>query len=165
VQLAETRRQLTAFFDLYLKGDESNWSLVWGPAMRANPRTVTQVNPGVTLTPSEQTWSVLPGARSRFSLTVTNRGRGPTSYTVLVSGNLWPVQIETPQTSVLPVNGSGVVTVSFHGRLPVGAPETDTVTVSVRSDADGKTRAYATLNLRLAKPAPKRDDPLRPGDR
>lgn len=165
VQLAETRRQLTAFFDLYLRDDEANWSFVWGPAMRSNPQTVTQVNPGVTLTPIEQTWAVLRGGRSRFTMTVTNRGRGPTSYTVLVSGNRWPIQVETPQTAVLPFNGTANVSVAFTGYLPTGMPETDTVTVSVRSDSDGKTRAYATLNLRTAKPAIGRNDPLRPGGR
>ncbi|MCW5936659.1 MAG: hypothetical protein KIT11_05065 [Fimbriimonadaceae bacterium] len=77
LQLAETRRLLTAFFDLNLKRDQTRWRLVWGPEMVGNPQTTTTFDPGARATPPELTREVPRNQRATFDVTVHEYGPGP----------------------------------------------------------------------------------------
>ncbi len=148
-QLAETRRLLTSFFNLFLKADQSDWSLVWGPLMRDNPLTRTTFDPGATVTPDRVTRTIPRGQRTTYEVVVRNTTSVSTSFTVLVSDNRWPMLLLNPVTPVLPPGGEATVRVAFTGFTPGSGANSDTTTLSLRSDRDGLTRAFATLTTVL----------------
>jgi dienelactone hydrolase len=148
-QLLETRRQLTAFFDLYLKKNQTNWSQVWGTDMRGNPRVQTTFDAGVVVTPESQTRTIPRGTKTTYELTVTNTGRGPDTYAIQISGNRWPMILLNPSTPTLQVGQSAVVRVAFTGFVAGGGATQDTVVVSARSARDGVTRAIGTATTQF----------------
>lgn len=148
-QLLETRRQLTAFFDLYLKKDQTNWNQVWGLDMRGNPRVQTTFDAGVVVTPESQTRMIPRGSRTTYELTITNTGRGPDTYAIQISGNRWPMILLNPSTPTLQVGETAVVRVAFTGFVAGGGATQDTVVVSARSARDGVTRAIGTATTQF----------------
>ena len=148
-QLLETRRQLTAFFDLYLKKDQTNWNQVWGLDMRGNPRVQTTFDAGVLVTPESQTRMIPRGSRTTYELTITNTGRGPDTYAIQISGNRWPMILLNPSTPTLQVGETAVVRVAFTGFVAGGGATQDTVVVSARSARDGVTRAIGTATTQF----------------
>jgi dienelactone hydrolase len=148
-QLLMTRRQLTAFFNLYLKKDQSVWSRVWGPEMKGDPAVQTTYDAGVVVSPESQTRTVPRGSGTTYEFTVTNVGRGPDSYAIQISGNRWPMILLNSSTPTLQVGQSAVVRVAFTGFVVGGGATQDTVVVSARSGRDGVTRAFGTATTVL----------------
>jgi hypothetical protein len=88
-QLQLTRRLLTAFFELYLRGNLAAWDWVWGDAVRKDPLIQLTAESGVVLEP-DYTIRYTPTPRVLVHrLFVRNKSRYPQQYAILVSGNQW----------------------------------------------------------------------------
>ncbi|MBL9122045.1 MAG: dienelactone hydrolase family protein [Planctomycetaceae bacterium] len=139
-QLAHSRSELTAFFELYLKGDQSAWRSVWGPEAEGDPAFESQLNPGIVI----EQLATLPGEGSLVhQLVVTNSGAVPDSYDLLFEGNEFDSQLSFLATPELAPGES------FAFELTVSEGESflvsDTALVSARSHRDGGTRGYALV--------------------
>lgn len=146
-QLALTRRLLTSFFHLYLKGDQSVWSSVWGPQMLADPAVTTTYDPGVKLAPPGLRKSGPAGATLVYPFTLTNLGTQPASYTLLSEDNTWPLTFQPAQTPVLAPGAQAAITVLVD--VPISPPASvDGAVISARSDLDGATRCFARLRAK-----------------
>ena len=147
-QLAITRRTLTAFFQLYLKGDQEAWSLVWGPAADADADVdASRRDPGISLTPAHVAAGGFAGRTVVVDFLLKNTGPEATSYAVLQEGATWPTMVTPVQTELLSPDQTEPVQVSVT--VPEGVVGLlDSVVVSARSDLDGGTRGFATVETR-----------------
>ncbi len=145
-QLAITRRLLTQFFNLYLKGDQAVWRSVWGPERDADPSVATTAAAGILVQPESTSITACPGSVTTVSVSVTNTGPASTSYTLLAEENYFPVAITPQQTSSVAPGQSA--TVALAATVPVGVqPAELAVLVSARSDLDGGTRGWTRITL------------------
>lgn len=143
-QLAITRRLLTAFFNLYLKSDQTEWAQVWGPSALSDPQVVMTFDPGITLAPASASGAGAAGEVVSRTFTLTNAGRQATSYSLLASGAHWSANVTPSATAVL--NPGQTTTLDVAVAIPFGSPYTsDTVLISARADVDGGTRGLASL--------------------
>jgi dienelactone hydrolase len=140
-QQSITRRLLTEWFNLYLKGDQGPWRAVWGPEFDDDTRIVMTVNPGVTLSPSSATAETWNGAAASYAVEVKNTGTVAASYTLPAEGNTWPVTFAPSTTPSLAPGATAGVTVTVTA-LTGGTTGSDTALISARSSVDGGTRAY-----------------------
>jgi dienelactone hydrolase len=147
-QLAITRRTVTAFFQLYLKGDQEAWTLVWGPAADLDPDVdASRLDAGVRLSPDSVSIGGFEDEAVEAELVLENTGPAATSYTLLQEGAAWPTVLTPEQTGVLQPEQSTVVTVAVT--VPAGGIGLqDSVLVSARSELDGGTRGFATVDTR-----------------
>lgn len=145
-QLSQTRRLLTSFFNLYLKRSEADWKQVWGASLEG-PLVIAQRNSGFELVPLVQTVTAPVGVDTVITVSVTNRGQTPESFTVFVEQRRWIVVTSPQQTAVLAPNQSA--TISFRVRRLWKNPTLlNRLDVSLRKDSDSLTRAAATIDLR-----------------
>ena len=145
-QLGQTRRLLTSFFNLYLKRSEADWKQVWGSTLE-EPLVIAQRNPGFEIGPVTQEAAAPVGVNTVISVSVTNRGQTPESYTVFVEQRRWIVFTNPQQTGVLAPNQSA--TISFRvRRLWKNSVLLNRIYVSLRKDSDTLTRSAATIDLR-----------------
>jgi len=145
-QLAETRRMLTAFFNLYLKSDEASAKKVWGSELE-NTLVQAQRNSGIVISPLAQNVDAPVGVPTTFSVTVVNRGAVAASYSVFVEKRRWVVMMNPQQTAVLNPNQSAVITFQVR-RLWKNSSMLNEHLISIRSNTDNLTRTYATATLR-----------------
>jgi hypothetical protein len=144
-----TRRLLTAWFNLYLKQDQSVWPLVWGEAMISSTDVTTTFDPGVVVEPSAPWVAGHTGTDARVDVLVRNTGARTTSYSLFVSENLWPAFIIPAMTGLLGPAEETTVTLTLT--LPEQTiPSDDRALVSVRSDEDGATRGWTSVHAYLA---------------
>lgn len=144
-QLAETRRLLTSFFNLYLKENETHWKQVWGPEL-TNSLVQAQTNPGIEINPPTQNVSAPVGINTNFSITVTNRGANPVSFRIFSEQRRWIVVTNPPNTAVLNPNQSATVNFTVR-RLWKNPPNLNRIFISVRNNSDNLTRNFAGVNL------------------
>lgn len=151
-QLAITRRLLVAWFNLYLKGDQSLWPIVWGEAMLADPQVTTTFDAGIVLTPPATTPVGRGGSTIDVDVQITNTDDQSTSYTMLVEDNTWPVTITPSQTPALAPNAA--TSIPLQVSLPA-APgvTTDEFLFTARSDADNATRTFYRFQIDKTNPA------------
>ena len=142
-QLAVTRRLLTEFFQLYLKGDQVPWRAVWGPELDDDPLVGLELESGIGLGPDGQSGTGYNGLPVSFELTAANEGSLSTSYTLLAEENLWPAEISPSPTGAISPGDSAAVTARITP--PESGAGPDSVLVSARSDLDGGTRAYVRM--------------------
>jgi dienelactone hydrolase len=143
-QLEITRRQLTAFFELYLRGDQGAWRLVWGPEYFANANLDTSAtDAGIGVSVPSGTQSAAVGRDVAYTLTITNTGAQPSAYAIFAEDNAWTTTIMPTTTAPLAPGASADITVSVA--VGAGGAAEDTVLVSARAQRDGGTRAYITL--------------------
>lgn len=151
-QLAFGRRELTTFFDLYLKGDQSVWRQVWGPERLAQAGVVdTQLDPGFTITPDAASKTGGPGGALTFDLLVKNTTDFADSYRLFSEDNQWPLSFSIDQTPVL--NPGQTFSLTATITLPAAADGFDKALVSARSDRDGGTRAFTYVTAVVPEPA------------
>lgn len=145
-QLAITRRLLTAFFNLYLKSDQTEWAQVWGPSALSDPQVVMTFDPGITLTPASAGGAGAAGEAVSRTFTLTNTGRQMTSYSLFASGAHWSASVTPTATAVL--NPGQMTTLDVAVAIPFGSPYTsDALLISARTDVDGGTRGLASLSI------------------
>lgn len=149
-QLTITRRLLTEFFNLYLKGDQSQWPVVWGTAVAADPLvSMSQIDAGIEVMPESAESSACPGGTAELAVSVQNTGPLTTSVTILVESGGWPASATPTQTPVLSPGGAASVVVQVQ--IPPGTtPASDTLLISARRDVDGGTRGYAHVTVSRA---------------
>ena len=143
-QLQRTRRLLTEFFNLYLKGDQAPWRAVWGPEWDDDPQVIISLDAGQALAPEVQVGETYFGAEAAYMLTLTNSSPYATSYTLLAEENAWPLAFSP---AVTPSLGPGqTTTVQMTVRPPAGTTAVqEGALVSARSDRDAGTRSYARV--------------------
>ncbi len=144
-QLAQTRRLLTNFLNLYLNNDQTAWRETWGPELLADSAVGTQANAGISLGPVERSGSGEPGSDVSYSLTLTNAGPRAVSVSLFYEDNAWPTTVAPAQTAVLKPGDSTQVTVEVTIPEDAAADAKDAVLVSARNDADGGTRTYVRI--------------------
>lgn len=146
-QLQITRRLLTGFFNLYLKGEQEMWRPVWGPPMREEPLVRTTWDVGFTASPDSQTVTASPGQAAVFSLTVRNTTSAPLGLQPIVIDTTWRAIV--PDTvGELAAGESRAIRVSV--RVPSGTPAGEYgILATFRSGADGLTRTYGRLVVRV----------------
>lgn len=142
-QLALTRQLLTEFFNLHLKGDQSQWLAVWGPQLDADPLVSTTSDPGIGATPATQSLEGEPGQIVSTTVTVQNTSARADSYDILDEGSTWIVTTTPNVVGPLNPGESGDVDVAIE--IAGGGADTAEVIVSARSQLDGGTRGYATI--------------------
>jgi hypothetical protein len=164
-QLEITRREMVTFFDLYLKPDSGPWREVWGPEQADDPQIVLQSDPGIDLSPANQTGQGSPGSVVSYSVTVTNLDTQPTDYALMAEDYArpsvpppWPVRLIPGRTSVLNTNESASVIV--HVQLPDTPRPEETILISALSDRDGGTRQFATVTTGAGAKDRRRDDKI-----
>jgi len=151
-QLAITRRLLTEFFLLHLKGDQGEWTAVWGPALPPSSETTTARDPGATLSVDPAELSQAPGVKGVGHVTVTNAGPLPSAFTLLCDGERgWEVSFEPATTPVLDAGKSAQVV--FTATASEGALARSAV-ISARREVDGGTRAWGEIELDPDLPMP-----------
>ncbi len=149
---AISRRLVTAFFNLYLQGEErAHWRAVWGPEKSADPLFSTiALDGGSQVAPAgPASASGAPGTVLTYTVAVTNTQTTSDTFTVWASGNRWGTTV-TPDSLVLEPGASGEVTVAVTWPAGALAKEVryDTVILSVRQ-SDGLSRGATTLTSEL----------------
>lgn len=143
-QLTFTRRELTTFFDFYLKRDQSLWRQVWGPELTADAQVVPQVDSGIRVIPDLASRQGLPGQPLSYQVTVVNQGRGAASFELFSEDQTWPTLVSPPVTPVLAPGQSTTVTVQVTPPAAAFGAQ-DRLLLSARTSADGLTRGYTQL--------------------
>lgn len=144
VNRAFARAELTSFFDLYLKGDQSAWRRQWGPERLALSGIQTQLDPGVTITSDHPVLTGQPGSQAIFHLTIRNTSGFANSFHLFSEDNGWSVDFASDHTPSLAPGGifetDAFVTIPL---LPGLA--TDQALLSARSDRDNGTRGFTII--------------------
>ncbi len=146
IQLAITRRMLTAFFDLNLKSDQSVWTTVWGPdAPPSGGVTATSVS-GIGVTAAASSVTAAPGGESTpISITITNSGPVSCSYTLQAQGaSGWSAILDPTQTPALAPGSFAVANLRVWAPGLAGAAA-GSILVSARSDRDQATRSFGVV--------------------
>jgi dienelactone hydrolase len=149
-QLEIARREMVTFFDLYLKPDSDPWREVWGPEQGDDPQVVLQSDPGIDLSPANQTGQGSPGSVVSYSFMVTNLDTQPTGYALMAEDYLWPSAPPPWPASFIPgrtpvLKPSESASVIMHVQLPDTPRPEETILISALSDRDGGTRQFATV--------------------
>lgn len=101
VQLQITRRLLTEFFNLYLKGDATLAANVWSAPNSAE--VVRQSNPGLVVQPSSAEVQIIKKSRGEIALQLANTAREPAHYAAQAANSGWLVSISpNPARSLSP---------------------------------------------------------------
>lgn len=156
-QLAVTRRLLTEWFLLYLKGTQTPWRSVWGPDLGADARVQTASASGFGLSPGSQTSTAVMGRTAETAWMLSNQSSVSQSYDVLAErlvegGVLWPSVGEPGVTELISPGGSRHVLIRTTAPL-AASTGSNTLLITARSRRDGGTRAYATLAVTSTCPA------------
>jgi dienelactone hydrolase len=145
-QLGITRRELTTYFDFYLKEDESRWREVWGPdGPVSGSISSVQLDPGMTLTAlSGVTQAGVPGQSTTYTVRLTNTSRWASTFDLFADDNAWQTTIDTPTTTVLQSGESTTFNVTVTPTAGAFNAQ-DRLLLSARSGHDGLTRQYTYL--------------------
>jgi predicted dienelactone hydrolase len=144
-QLALTRRLLTEWCNVYLKGDEASWAWVWGASAPGEARITLARDAGVAIVAGSPTARGLLGRTAVVRVTVRNTGAPTQAFAVRSSGAWWGVA-SPAVTAMLAAGQSADVDVVIG--IPQGAsPNSAVMTLTARSELDGGTRAFAFVTV------------------
>lgn len=143
-QLRITRRLLTAWFLLYLRGDTDLWQAVWGPSARVQSQPQFTGDDGMVLMPSQAAIATETGQAWVITFSVTNTQPLSNSYAIAVTpaiSSLVPYSI-TPAihpsgTTSIPLTVTGTVAGQYA------------LTMTVRSMFDGGTTDWANITATI----------------
>ncbi len=150
-QLAITRRLLTSFFNLHLKGDQSQWTNVWGPGVENDPDVSFTIDPRITLTLGDDAITGPAGGNAKAQATLGNTGPAEATYALFAETDDGPVAIAPGLTDAIAPGEQ--ITLTLQIAVPEGG---GTVLVSARSESDNATRAFSTVTIEPS--------PQQPGD-
>jgi hypothetical protein len=150
-QLALTRRLITEWCNLYLKGDQASWTWVWGASAPGEARITLARDAGFTIVPQTPTVSGLLGRSATVRVTVRNVSAPVQAFGVLVEG-AWGSGATPGVTPILAAGQSSDVEVAIaisQGTSPTSVE----MTLTARSERDGGTRAFGDVTVLGACPA------------
>lgn len=147
-QLAITHRLLTAFFNLYLRGDESAWPEVWALPLTLPDQVEALADPGIELEPAVTSLSARAGAMSEFRVRLVNTGAEPSGFTLGVLPGRWPVSVFPFETPVLAPGEAFEVTARVAVPAGTRVPEDRAIVWARRSDRPDYQ--YAQVRTMLA---------------
>lgn len=144
-QLAVTRHTLTAFFNLYLKADQTTWDYVWGIAMVRDSETNTFADPGIAMQPFVQRQSGNTGDTLTYNITLRNTSDIADSYDILTTFTNWGATVSPTNTVLLNPGDTTTLTVqvTVSGNAGNLNNNKDAAVISARSTNDGLTRQIA----------------------
>jgi dienelactone hydrolase len=143
--LAFARAELLSFFDLYLKGDQDAWRRQWGPERLAAAGIVdTQLDPGFSIAADDGSKRADTNGLATYNLLVQNSGDRADSFKLFVEDNDWGLSFSTLQTPLL-APGETFSLQAFVTVPTTPGSVSDQALISVRSEADGGTRAWTYL--------------------
>jgi dienelactone hydrolase len=151
-QLALTRRLLTEFFALHLRGEQGVWSAVWGPGALDDPRVSLTRDSGVEVEAPGGVWRVRAGSGGSFAAVVRNTGPVATALAPVLEGSPWAWGADPGVTEPLAPGESREVRISMVPG-PDQAGEAASVLVTARREADGGTRGFAGVDVEVVCPA------------
>lgn len=147
-QLNYTRRLLTTWFLLYLRGETALWYAVWGPPPRQDDAILFTGDDGIAWEPAAQTGQIAAGERLTYTITLSNTGVVTTTYALALESG-WPAGLESEETA--PVGPATAVDLFFWVEPSIAGQET--LTLTARSLYDGGTTDWATaLTLSTEEP-------------
>jgi dienelactone hydrolase len=138
-QLAQTRRLLTTWFLLYLRGEAALWREVWGPEARQDEQVLFTGDDGIVLEPVTQMGEIAAGQRLTYTVTLSNAGVVATAYALALESG-WPAGLEGDETVV--VEPETAVSLTFWVEPTIAGQQT--LTLTARSLHDGGTTDWAT---------------------
>lgn len=151
-QLAIVRRQLTTWFDLYLKQDQSRWRAAWGPERDSDSRITTTQDAGITISlvnPVPSTFIV--GTSAILTVRLVNTSPRPQAIQVALE-SVNPIWTAMPVTSTALAAGQSIdVPLSVQANAPIAAASP--FIISARSLFDGGTRSWLTASATAFCPA------------
>lgn len=145
-QLAETRRLLTTFFDLYLKQDISVRDQVWGSGL-FTPLVTAERNSGIGLSPLSQEISASVGVNVSFQIAIENMGDLPVAFRIEAAQRRWIVNIQPATTAVIAPKETATVTLSTR-RLWKNLPTLNELPIVVTKAGDPLTASFAKVHFR-----------------
>lgn len=146
-QLAVTRRLLTAFFQLHLRGDQQAWPQVWGVLAFFDPAVTTTLDPGSRFLPLLRRTFAPAGSPISFPFDLISSAPVAEPWEFLVEGTPWPVTFEPP--GVLLLDPGQVQSVTVTVQVPPGgaADGYQRIFFSARRVSDGASRALGLIGL------------------
>lgn len=158
-QLAITRRLLTEFFDLHLKGDQTRWVSVWGPGATSQSDTTMSLDARASISPGAQAVDVAPGGAATVTMSLGAVAGGAGAYTLVLESAAgadatgWTA---TTLASNISLGAGQMADFDVLLGAPKGAADGQTVEwiVSARRDDDGATRAWARIAATVSANAP-----------
>ncbi len=147
-QLQITRRLLTAFFELYLRGDQRAWDDVWGRRVLSDSAIVLTAESGIALEPDFQRQVAFTPRIMTYGLAIVNLSRYPQRYQLLIEGNRWRTEAQpSPTPEIAP---GDAIKIQVRVWVPRARPgSSDLVQISALSLRDGGTRALARIQTVL----------------
>lgn len=143
-QLAIMRQLLTAWFLLYLYGDDSIWQTVWGPASRDASQPRFTGDAGIVLAPATTSLDLTPGEIVTITFAITNTQPLANSYAI----DVMPPLAAQPSVTQTASAGSGEATrVSLIVTGTMAGAQY--MTLTARSMFDGGTTAWANLTTTI----------------
>jgi len=150
-QLAITRRLLTEFFLLHLRGEQNEWRSVWGPALPPASETSVTRDPRIALALDASTAAVPVGSSVVIGGSCANTGASSVATLQLAEAPAgWSVVGSPAATGPIAPGASTPVSVEIEALT--GASD-GTALVSARRVDDGATRTFAVLALQALPPS------------
>lgn len=147
-QLEITRRELTRFFLLHLRGEQGLWSEVWGPGGPAPAQITVTRDPKLNLSLTPSAVVVAPNASTIVAVTATNTGHAATAVSIAVEPT--PGWSATPAESTTAILAPGESTTVPIEVQPGPAAASGELLLSARREIDSATRAFAWLAVELS---------------
>ncbi|MFN0279520.1 MAG: alpha/beta hydrolase family protein [Pyrinomonadaceae bacterium] len=144
-QLAETRRLLTSFFDLYLRRNDNAIISVWGDQL-TNSLVTAQRNSGIVLLPEVQTISRMPGGDIRASITIRNLTDTSQSFKIEKAQPPRIAELEPIITPPINPGGEHTVNIIIRRQWRNAAALSSILLAAIRVD-DPLTVSFARINL------------------
>jgi hypothetical protein len=146
------KRLMAEFFALTLKGDQTVWRRTWGPESVSAAGITRAGSARAELSPGNQSVEAPANTPSAATLTLTNTGSVPVSFSLLSEDVTWPITPSPTTTAAIAPGAS--VSVSFTVTAPSGPAASQTALVSARNALDISTRVYASVTFNRPVPPP-----------
>jgi len=142
-----TRCLLTPFFNLYLKGNTSGTSYIFGPDIFEYKLMEVMEDVGFTLLPSNQTEHFSHGQQAKFIVSLHNSEKMTNTFYMKVMDSSVPTVVKPSSVTLLP-GQSQQISILFNIPKDLAA-DSYSVTVDAISQIDNKTRQSCQVFAKL----------------